>query len=125
VAVGQHSGVFSAVQHADGYFVDVGYHGLADDYHKVRAPDLSSNADVTVPPCVLYSMEEDSASRSDYLDCYDRNTKEWYEVALPEGPYWTDYLPVTFQDIDRDGVLDLAIMKKDGTRVAFAFVPDR
>jgi hypothetical protein len=125
VAVGQHSGVFSGVQHADGYLVDAGYHGSADDYHKVRAPSVSSNAGITVPPCVLYSMEEDSASRSDYLDCYDRNTREWYEVALPEGPYWTDYLPVEFKDIDGDGILDLAAMRKDSTWVAFAFVSDQ
>jgi hypothetical protein len=124
VAVGQHSGIFSGVQHPDGYFVDAGYHGLADEYHKVRAPTQSSDPALTVPPCVLYSMEEDSAARPDYLDCYDRGTGEWYDVVLPEGPYWTDYLPVTFQDVDGDGVLDLAIMRKDSTWRAFAFVPD-
>ncbi len=122
VVVGQHSGVFSGVQHADGYFVDAGYHGLADEYHKVRAPTPASNAGLTVPPCVLYSMEEDAESRSDYVDCYDRSAKEWYEVTLPEGPYWTDYLPVMFKDIDGDRILDLALMRKDSTWVAFAFV---
>lgn len=122
VSVGQHSGVFSAIQHPDGYFVDAGYHGLADDYHKVRAPS-SPGRGVAIPPCVLYSMEEDSAARSDYLDCFDQDANEWYEVALPEGPYYTDYLPVAFEDIDRDGVLDLAVMRKDSTWAAFTFVP--
>lgn len=123
VSVGQHSGVFSAVQHPDGYFVDAGYHGLADDYHKVRAPSSPGGSGV-IPPCVLYSMEEDSAARSDYLECYDQDAGEWYEVILPGGPYYTDYLPVAFEDIDRDGVLDLAIMRKDSTWAAFAFVPN-
>jgi hypothetical protein len=55
----------------------------------------------------------------------NRRTHEWYEVALPGGPYWTDYLPVVFEDFDRDGVVDLALKKKDGSWVAFRFVPDQ
>jgi hypothetical protein len=76
VAVGQHSAVFSAVQHADGLFIDAGYHGLPDEYHDVRGPAVTQDATVTVPPCVIFSMEEDSASKPDYLDCYDRRTHE-------------------------------------------------
>jgi hypothetical protein len=124
VSVGQHSGVFSAVQHADGYFTDAGYHSLPDDYHDVRGPAVTKEPGLTVPPCVLFSMEEDSAAKSDYVECYDQGTKQWYEVELPGGPYWTDYLPVVFRDFDVDGIVDLAFEKKDGTWVAFGFVPD-
>jgi hypothetical protein len=124
VAVGQHSGVFSAVQHSEGYFVDVGYHGLADEYHEVRAPRVRENPKLTVPPCVLYSMEQDEASRSDYIDCYDRGANEWYEVTLPEGPYWTEYEPVHFQDINADGMIDFVTRRDDGTWVAFTFVSE-
>jgi hypothetical protein len=124
VSVGQHSGVFSAVQHPDGYFTDAGYHGLPDDYHKVRAPVVTQETGLTAPPCVLFSMEEDSAAKPDYVECYDSRSGEWYEVLLPGGPYWTDYLPVEFRDFDGDGMLDLAFAKKDGRWVAFRFVAD-
>ena len=131
VAVGQHSSVFTAVQHKDGYFVEAKYHGLLDEYHEVRGPGLPEDGETAVPPCVLYSMEQDEAygpdyvtSRSDYVECYDQISREWYEVELPQGPYWTEYERVVFQDFDGDGMVDLLIPRGDSTWVAFKFISD-
>ncbi len=63
--------------------------------------------------------------RSDYLECYDRQMEEWYEVSLPEGPYWTEYEPIMFWDMNDDGMIDFAARRDDGTWTAFTFVKER
>lgn len=124
VAVGQHSGVFSAIKHEDGYFIDAGYRGLPDEYFEVSAPRPPLDAGLTLPPCVYYGMQRrgQPASRSDYLECYDRTREQWYEVTLPEGVYAMEHLPVTFWDINEDGMIDFAAMRDDGSWTSFTFV---
>jgi hypothetical protein len=124
VAVGQHSGVFSAAAHEDGYFVAAGYHGLPDEYARVSAPPVLEDVQYTVPPCVYYGMERDEATKPDYVECYDRVKEQWYEVPLPEGPYWMQLEPVVFWDMNEDGIIDFAARKEDGSWTAFTFVEE-
>ena len=75
---------------------------------RVWAPNHRAGAGtaLTVPPCVYYGMEktiEAQAWRSDCVDCFDRVSNQWYEVTLPEGPYWTEFEPVMFWDMNHDG----------------------
>jgi hypothetical protein len=122
VVVGQHSQIFSAVQHIDGYFVETQYHSVPGEFFRVWAP---MQTDVATPPCVYYAMEPDQAFRSDFVECYDRSVKEWYEVQLPGGVYFqgrTD--PVQFWDIDDDGMIDFAARKADGTWTSFTYAPE-
>lgn len=58
---------------------------------------------------------EEQASRSDYLECYDRLTGAWYDVTLPRGPYWTEYEAVMFWDANCDGTPDFAARREDGS----------
>lgn len=124
VAVGQHSRPFSAIQRSSGRFTRAGYHAEPDEYARVWAPEPGDVTAVTAPPCVYYGMEktEEEASRSDYLDCYDRAVDEWYELTLPEGPYWTEYQPVVFRDMNDDGMVDFAARREDGSWTALTFV---
>jgi hypothetical protein len=122
VVVGQHSGVFSAVGHEDGYFAAAGYHGLPDEYVRVSAPPVLEGAKLTVPPCVYHSMQRDQATKPDHVECYDRATEHWYKVELPEGTYWMAWEPVVFWDMNEDGMIDFAARRDDGTWTAFTFV---
>ncbi len=124
VVVGQHSRAFSAIQHPDGYFTNAEYHAAPDEYVRVWAPKVGEDTELTVPPCVYYGMEwtEEQAWRSDYLDCYDHGLRKWYEVTLPGGPYWTEYEPVMFWDMNIDGMIDFAARREDGSWTAFTFV---
>ncbi len=71
------------------------------------------------------SMEKTaSARRSDYVDCYDQDSGEWYEVTLPEGPYWTEYEPVMFWDMNDDGMIDFAARREDGSWNLLTFVQE-
>jgi len=126
VVVGQHSRPFSAIQHPDGYFMDAGYHAEPDEYVRVWAPETGEETVLTVPPCVYYGMEktEEQADRSDYLECFDQGSGEWYELNLPEGPYWTEYEAVMFWDINDDGMIDFAARKENGSWTAFTFVEE-
>jgi hypothetical protein len=124
VAVGQHSRPFSAIQHSDGHFTNAGYHGVPDEYVRVWAPKAAEDTELTIPPCVYFGMEktEEQASRSDYVDCYDQGSDKWYEVTLPEGPYWTEYEPVMFWDMNGDGMVDFAARKEDASWTALTFL---
>ena len=126
VVVGQHSRPFSAIQHPDGYFTNAGYHGVPDEYVRVWAPKVSEETEVTVPPCVYFGMEktEEQAWRSDYIECYDHELNKWYEVTLPEGPYWTEYEPVMFWDMNDDGMIDFAARREDGSWNLLTFVQE-
>jgi len=124
VVVGQHSRPFSAVQHPDGYFTNAGYHAAPDEYVRVWAPKAGEDPEPTAPPCVYYGMEktQEEAWRSDYVDCYDQGSDKWYEVTLPEGPYWTEYEAVMFWDLNEDGMIDFAARKEDGSWTALTFL---
>lgn len=133
VVVGQHSRVFSAVQHADGYFVDPAYHSVADEYLRVWGPTVTPGKHLSVPPCLYFAMEQREAWRPDHLECYDRRAKEWYEVSLPGGTYFmvSQDTPqslaeltrgVMFWDMNRDGMIDFATRRSNGTWTAFSFV---
>jgi hypothetical protein len=124
VAVGQHSGVFSAVAHKDGYFVAARYHGLPDEYVRVSAPPVPEDVPHPVPPCVYYGMERGQATKPDYVECYDRAEEQWYQLPLPEGSYWMVLEPVVFWDMNDDGMIDLAAKKEDGSWTAFTFVEE-
>jgi hypothetical protein len=126
VVVGEHSRPFSAIQHPDGYFTNAGYHGVPDEYVRVWAPKASKETEVTVPPCVYFGMEktEEQAWRSDYIECYDQALNKWYEVTLPEGPYWTEYEPVMFWDMNNDGMIDFAARREDGSWNLLTFVQE-
>jgi len=84
----------------------------------------AEDTELTIPPCVYFGMEktEEQASRSDYVDCYDQGSDKWYEVTLPEGPYWTEYEPVMFWDMNGDGMVDFAARKEDGSWTALTFL---
>ena len=123
VAVGQHSRIFSAVQHPDGYFVEAQYHSIPDEYYRVWAPKQRYAGEVIVPPCVYHAMEPDEAWRSDFVECYDRSRKEWYEAQLPGGIYFNDRVEaVQFWDMNDDGMIDFAAKREDGTWTSFTFV---
>jgi len=125
VVVGQHSGVFSAVQDTAGGYLMAGFHGRPDEYYQVSGPRVRKGANLSVPPCVYYGLEADQASKPDYIDCYDATTIEWYAVPLPDGPYWMERTPVRFWDMNNDGMIDFAARKDDGTWTAFTFVLER
>jgi hypothetical protein len=126
VAVAQHSGPFSAIQHQDGYFVNAVFHGEMDEYVRVWAPNHRAGAGTapSIPPCVYYGMEktEELAWRSDYVECFDHVSNQWYEVTLPEGPYSTEYEPVIFWDMNHDGMIDFVARREDGSWTALTFV---
>ena len=131
IVVGEHSRIFSAVQHEDGYFVEAQYHSSSDEYLDVFAPEPETDPGLTVPPCVYIAMEweESSYHYADYVECYDRTAREWYEVDLPGGRHsmreWDEAgLPeeVMFWDINDDGMIDFAAKKDDGTWTSFTFV---
>jgi hypothetical protein len=125
VVVGQHSQILSAVQHKDGYFVETLYHSIPGEFFRVWAPAEEHAGEVTIPPCVYYAMEPDEAFRSDFVECYDRSNKEWYEVQLPGGVYFNGRIePVQFWDVNDDGMIDFAARKDDGTWTSFTFRPD-
>jgi hypothetical protein len=115
VVVGQHSAVFSAVQTKDGTFVHAKYHGLPDEYARVSGPKLAAGENLTVPPCVYYGMEKKQASRGEYLECYNKMTDEWYEVSLPDSPYTMELEHVAFWDMNKDGMIDFALRRDDGS----------
>ena len=124
VVAGQHSRPFSAIQHPDGYFTTGGFHASPDEYVRVWAPDPAEEGDLAVPPCVYFGMEktEEEAWRSDYVDCYDSGLGEWYDLTLPGGPYWTEYEPVVFWDMNEDGMIDFAAQTEPGTWNVLTFV---
>jgi hypothetical protein len=124
VVVGQHSRPFSAIQHPDGYFTNAGYHAVPDEYIQVWAPKVGEDTEVIVPPCVYFSMEKDEARRSDRVECYDHKSYEWYEITLPEGPYWTENEPVMFWDMNDDGMIDFAARREDGSWNLLTFVQE-
>jgi len=133
VATGLHNRVFSAIQHPDGYFVDAGFHSPQGKYLGVWAPSVTPGAEVTTPPCVFLAMKRLTTCRpSDYIQCYDRVAKEWYEVTLPEGNYYAIEiemgpalkLRVPFWDMNEDGMIDFAARKEDGSWTAFTFVKE-
>jgi hypothetical protein len=126
VVVGQHSRPFSAIQGSGGYFTKAEYHAVPDEYVRVWAPKVGEGTEVTVPPCVYFGMEktEEEAWRSDYVYCYDQGLDDWYEVSLPGGPYWTEYEPVMFWDMNTDGMIDFAARKEDGGWTALTFVEE-
>jgi hypothetical protein len=132
IVVGQHSRIFSAIQHENGSFVEARYHSVGDEYLEVFAPEPETNADLTVPPCVYIAMElERSFHSSDYVECYDRTAGEWYEVELPGGKYamrdWYEVgLPadVRFWDMNGDGMIDFTARRDDGNWTAFTFARD-
>jgi len=115
VVVGQHSAVFSTVQTKDGIFIHAEYHGLPDEYARVSGPKLAAEENLTVPPCVYYGMEKREASKEEYVECYDRKTKDWYEISLPGGPYSMKLKDVMFWDMNRDGMIDFAARRSDGS----------
>jgi hypothetical protein len=117
--------IFSAVQHIDGYFVETQYHSMPGEFFRVWAPAQEHADDVTIPPCVYYAMEPDEAFRSDFVECYDRSSSEWYEAQLPGGVYFNGRTePVQFWDTNDDGMIDFAAKKADGTWTSFTFVPE-
>ena len=124
VVVGQHSGVFSAVGHEDGYFTAAEYHGLPDEYVRVSAPPVLEDVELTVPPCVYHSMQRDQATKPDHVECYDRAGEQWYKAELPEGTYWMAWEPVLFWDMNEDGMIDFAARREDSTWTAFTFVQE-
>jgi hypothetical protein len=126
VVVGQHSRPFSATQHPEGYFVDAAFHATPDEYVRVWAPEGLPNRGTSAPPCVYFGMEktEEVAWRSDYVGCYDQGRKEWYDLALPGGPYWTEYDPVAFWDMNGDGTLDFAARTTEGRWHVLTFIRD-
>jgi hypothetical protein len=126
VVVGQHSRPFSAIQNEAGYFTDAGYFASADEYVRVWAPGSFGNLEVMTPPCVYFGMErtEEQARRSDYVGCYDSTLGEWYDLAMPRGPYWTEYSPVTFWDSNGDGRLEFAARRQDGKWALLTLVRD-
>jgi len=125
IAVGLHSGVFSAVQGETGRFVSAGYHGRPDEYYRVSAPKVDRGGHLSVPPCVYYGMDEGEASKPDHVECFDVTENKWYPVDLPGGPYWMKRTPVQFWDLDGDGMIDFAARNEDGTWTAFSFIQDR
>jgi len=124
VVVGQHSAVFSAVQTEDGTFVHAKYHGLPDEYARVSGPKLAAEENLTVPPCVYYGLERRQASREEYMECYDQMTNEWYEVSLPDGPYWMVLRDVMFWDMNHDGMIDFAAQRSDRSWNLLTFVQE-
>jgi hypothetical protein len=122
VAVGQHSRVFSAIQHKDGYFIEAGFHSEPDEYVRVWAPRVPRATELVIPPCVYYGMEKEEGFRSDFVECYDRQAKEWYDLTLPEGPYCMERDPVMFWDMNDDGMIDFAARREDGSWNLLTFV---
>lgn len=125
VAVGLHTGIFSAVQDETGGFTSAGYHGRPDEYYRVSTPEVRSGVSLTVPPCVYYGMDLGEASKPDYVECYDAGRNEWYSLSLPGGPYWMRRVPVQFWDRNGDGMIDFAARREDGTWTAFTFVEEK
>jgi hypothetical protein len=127
VVVGQHSRPFSAIQHPDGYFTDGQYRATPDEYVRVWAPKAGENTAAALPPCVYFAMEkaEEEAWRSDYVECYDRRSGEWYEIDLTQGPYWTEYAPVVFWDANDDGLIEFAARRADGSWSLLTFAKER
>jgi hypothetical protein len=127
VVVGQHSRPFSAIQHPDGYFVQAGFHSTPDDYVRAWAPKTRGDPGGAVPPCVYFGMEktEEEAWRSDYVECYDQAAAHWYEVSLPDGPYWTEYERVVFWDMNGDGNVDFAARTDQGAWNVLTFVREQ
>ena len=141
VAVGEHSRIYSAIQNVDGYFVDGGYHSFSDEFVGAWAASVQAGYSLTAPPCVYLVLEKRETGRpSDYLECYDRGARAWYEVTLPEDSYFMHTAQsgerglsieglsqrhhVTFWDMNEDGMIDFAARKEDGTWTAFTFVPE-
>ena len=112
------------MQHIDGHFERGGFHAKADEFSQVWAAKAPSGTGLPQPPCVYYSMEAEDAepTRSDYVECYDRQAQVWYELELPGGPYWMFRKHVIFWDLDGDGIQDFAVEKEDGTWSALTFV---
>lgn len=114
IAVGQHSRILTAVLHPDGYFSSVQYH-IDQDHPKMkeflrvsvpRVPNPSQN--LSIPPCVYFSMEKGEGWESDYVECFNNESGYWYKIILPEGPYFMEYTEVMFWDENHDGILDFA-----------------
>jgi len=134
VATGLHNRVFSAIQHPDRYFVDAEFHWPRGEYVGVWAPSVAPGANLATPPCVFLAMKRLTTRRpSDYIQCYDRVAKEWYEVTLPEGNYYAiemgpegtaPKLHVPFWDMNDDGMIDFAARKEDGSWTAFTFAEE-
>ena len=51
------------------------------------------------------------------MECYDQMTNEWYEVSLPDGPYWMGLRDVMFWDMNHDGMIDFAVRRSDGSEI--------
>lgn len=127
IAVGQHSRILTAELHPDGYFSPVQYHIDQDrpklkEFLRVSVPRVANPLqNLTVPPCVYFSMEKSEGQQSDYVECFNGEARYWYKVILPKGPYFMEYTEVMFWDENRDGMLDFAAKNAKGEWTLFTF----